>query len=373
MQHHTETLIIGGGVIGCAIAYYLRKQGMAVTLLEQGEIGGQASSAAAGLLAPLGPLPGPGPFADLLLAGFALFPSLVPELEEASGLRLGYDQAGALRLVHNPRRVANLRKRMQAWQPLGLAMHWLTGEEARQLEPLLSPSVCAAIYVPQEAQIKSPQVVRAFALAANNLGAHLHSHTPVSELLHQKARVTGVVTTTGETVYCERLVLATGAWSARYSACFDVALPVSPLKGQLLALRQPAPPLRHIIFGDSLYLAPRDDSIIVGATREEAGFDTSVTDEGFSWLRDTASRLVPSLEQCHSVASWAGLRPKTPDSRPILGPLPGWENVILATGHNSVGIILSAITGQAIADLLATGQCSPLIHPFSVARFQSPS
>src|SRR5947199_8506699 len=125
MQSTTDVLIIGGGVIGCSIAYSLRKLGVAVTVVDTGEIGAEASSAAAGLLAPLGSLSGPGPFADLLLASFGLFPSLVPELEEVSGIRTEYEQTGALRVVRNPRHIANLRKRMKEWQPLGMEMHWL--------------------------------------------------------------------------------------------------------------------------------------------------------------------------------------------------------------------------------------------------------
>src|SRR5947209_562696 len=145
LQASTDVIIVGGGVIGCSIAYYLRKAGVEVMVLDQGEIGAQASSAAAGLLAPLGSLSGPGPLADLVLASFALFPSLVPELEDASGMRVEYEHTGALRTVRNLKRIASLRQRMQAWQPLGLQMYWLTGEEARQREPLLASDICAAI------------------------------------------------------------------------------------------------------------------------------------------------------------------------------------------------------------------------------------
>src|SRR6266404_6475958 len=134
MQSTTDVVIAGGGVIGCAIAYQLRRSGVEVAVLDQGEIGAEASSAAAGLLAPLGSLSGPGPLADLVLASFALFPSLVPELEDASGIHVEYEHTGALRTVRNLKRIASLRKRMQAWQPLGLQMYWLTGEEARHRE-----------------------------------------------------------------------------------------------------------------------------------------------------------------------------------------------------------------------------------------------
>lgn len=371
----TDILIVGGGVIGCSIAYYLRKADRDVLVVEQGAIGEQASSAAAGLLAPLGPLSGPGPFADLLLASFALFPSLVPELEDVSGLHLAYAQTGALRTVRNPKRVSALKKRMAAWQPLGLTMHWLTGDEARQLEPALSPAICAAIYAPEESQIAAPQVVRAFAKAARNRGARLHSHTRVTGIQQRKGRVTGITTDQGDTISCNHLIVATGAWAAFCGEWLGITLPVSPLRGQIILLRQPAVSLRQSIFGEAVYLVPKEGRILVGATKEEAGFDTQVTDEGVSWLRDTAIRLVPTLQQCPLESSWAGLRPRTPDTRPILGPVSQWENVTLAVGHNAVGILLSPITGQTIAETIVTDHVPQSIRPFSLQRFnaQAPS
>src|SRR6266567_494242 len=176
METTTDVVIVGGGVIGCAIAYYLSKSHVNVTVVERGEIGGQASGAAAGLLAPLGPLSGPGPLADFLLAGFALFPSQVQTLEAETGLHLDYRQTGALRTVRNPKRVAHLKKRWESWKSLGLEMHWLSGDEARQLEPLLSPDVCAAVYAPAEAQIRAAQLVLAFAQAACQQGAIIRPH-----------------------------------------------------------------------------------------------------------------------------------------------------------------------------------------------------
>jgi glycine oxidase len=369
MPSTTDVVIIGGGVIGCSIAYHLRKAGVRVIVIDQGEIGAEASSAAAGLLAPLGSLSGPGPFADLLLASFALFPSLVPELEEASGIQMEFEQTGALRVVRNSKNVPNLRKRMKAWQPLGLEMRWLTGEEARQLEPTLAPEVCAALYAPEESQIRASQVVKAFARAAANLGATLRGHTRITGIQQQHDRVTAIETSQGETIACQELIVAVGAWAAQWSEWLQIELAVVPQRGQILALRQPAPPLRHIIFGEAAYLAPKQDAtVVVGATREEVGFDKRLTAGGVAWLLSTASRLIPSLEQSAIERMWAGLRPKTPDNLPILGAAPGWENVTLATGHGSVGIMLSAITGKTLAELLVSGVAPELIHPFALLR-----
>ncbi|SRR5579875_762261 len=369
MERTSDVVIVGGGVTGCAIAYFLRDRQVSVTVLERGEIGGQASSAAAGLLAPLGPLSGPGPFADLLLSGFTALRRLIPELEEESGLRLGYEQCGALRTVSNPKRVVHLRRRLDRWQSLGLQLYWLSGEEARRREPLLAGEVCGAVYAPEESQIEASRVVQAFARAARRRGARIYPHQEVSGLLTHTAKVIGVVTTQGETISCERLIIASGAWAAQCAAWLTIRMPISPLHGQLLALSRPALPLRHLAFGEAIYLAPRGDKILVGATREERGFDTMTTQEGTSWLLSRATRLAPALHESRIEARWAGLRPKTPDSRPILGAVPAWENVLVAAGHNSVGIILSAITGQCIAEMATTGRAPAIIQPFSIERF----
>jgi glycine oxidase len=371
MYATTDVVIAGGGVIGCAIAYHLRKLGVDVIVLEQGEIGAEASSAAAGLLAPLGPLSGPGAFADLLLTSFALIPTLVSELEDASGMRLEYERPGSLRVVRDSKHIPNLRKRMQAWQPLELQMQWLTGEEARQREPLLSPNICAAVYAPEESQIKAPHVVKAFSVAAAKRGAVLRSHCEITGVQRNNARVTGVYTSEGETIGCNHLVVATGAWAARSGVWLNVKISVSPQRGQILSLRQPALPLRHIIFGEAVYLAPKSgNTLLVGATKEEVGFDKQLTASGVAWLLNTAIRLASSLESSAIDQMWAGLRPRTPDNQPILGPAPGWENVTLAIGHGSIGILLSAITGKAIAELVVEGKAPEVILPFSMERFE---
>ncbi len=358
-------------MIGCGIAYYLCKAGAEVMVVDAGEIGAEASGAAAGLLAPLGPLSGSGPFADLLLAGFELFPSLVAELEEATGIELEYEQTGALRVVRDAKRVPNLRKRLKAWQPLGLQTYWLNGEESRQREPLLTPEITGAVYAPEESQILAPRVVQAYARTAANQGTTFLTSTQVTGITKHKTRVTGVQTSGGAPINCNHLVIAAGAWSARCSEWLNISLPVSPQRGQMLTLRQTSPPLRHIVFGEAVYLAPRKDgTIIVGATKDQAGFDRHLTAGGVRWLLDTAMRLIPSLEYSAIERLWTGLRPKTPDQRPILGPAPGWENVTLATGHGSVGILLSAITGQAIAELVTTGRTPEIVSWFSAERFK---
>jgi glycine oxidase len=364
----SDVVIIGGGVIGCAIAYYLCKRQVTVTVLEKGEIGAQASGAAAGLLAPLGPLSGPGPLADLVLAAFAAFPALVAELEEATGLHLGYEQTGALRTVLTPKRLPHLHKRWGRWQTFGLRLSWLTGEDAYRQEPLLTPNIVAAIYAPEEAQVDALHLTQAFAKAAGTLGAQILPYHEVVGCTTQGGRVVNVRTRQGETFDCGSLLIASGAWAQETCSWLHASLPITPLHGQLLALPQPACTLRSMVFGEGIYLVPRGSSIIVGATKEERGFDLEIDRRGTSWLLETAQRLVPQLSNSQPSVIWTGLRPRTPDTRPIFGFLPGWQNVVLAAGHNSIGILLSGMTGQALTDLLTTGQLPPLAQPFSLDR-----
>jgi glycine oxidase len=227
--------------------------------------------------------------------------------------------------------------------------------------------------VPEESQIRAPLVVQAFAQAATNKGATFYNHKQITGISQRNSRVTGIQTSQGESIACNHLVIATGAWAAHCGEWLNISLPVRPQRGQLLALRQPSPPLRHIIFGEAAYLASKKDgTIIVGATKDEMGFDKHLTAGGVAWLLNRAIHLAPSLESSAIDRLWTGLRPKTPDQHPILGPAPGWENVSLAAGHGSVGILLSAITGQAITELVTTGQVPEIVRPFSVIRFSSP-
>jgi glycine oxidase len=370
MEQTTDVAIIGGGISGCAIAYFLRKAGIDVTVFDQGEIGAEASSAAAGILAPLGSLSGPGAYTNLLLESCSLFADLIPELEATSGISVEYTQSGTLHIARGPHSIHNLRKRMQEWQPLGLELYWCDGNLARDYEPLLALDVMAAIYVPQDGQLKAPKLTRAYAQAAAALGAALRDHTEIVGVQRESGRVTGITTVQGETIACKHLVIAAGAWAARCGAWFDLSLPIVPQRGQILTLEQPEQPLRRAVFGEAIYFAPKqDNTVVVGATREEVGYDKRLTAGGISWLLSSAIRLAPSLEPCAIAQMWAGLRPLTPDHHPILGRAPGYENVTLAAGHSANGIMLSAITGKSIAELITTSKTPDVIKGFGIERF----
>jgi glycine oxidase len=370
VRHTTDVVIIGGGVIGCSIAYYLRKAGVGVTIVEREEIAAEASSAAAGLLAPWGGLSGPGAFADLLLANWSLHYDLIPVLEEASGVKAEFSRPGSLSTVSRAEDVPDLRRRATIWEEMGLQVTWLTGDEARQHEPLLSPDVLAAVYSSRDGSIMPGAMTRAYAGAARRLGAVFYERSEVTGLERNASRVTGVETAMGEVIGCQHLVIAAGAWSARCGEWLGFNLPISPERGQILSLWQPTTPLQHILIGEGIYIGPKlDGTVYVGATIERIGFDKRVTVGGIAWLLASAMRLVPAFEHANIAHIWAGLRPGSPDRRPILGKAPGWENVTLATGHSGMGFELSAITGKTIAELVTTGQTPDLIRAFGLERF----
>ena len=186
-------------------------------------------------------------------------------------------------------------------------------------------------------------------------------------------KVTKIRFARGEEIACQHVIVATGAWAGDIEAMLDISSPVVPQRGQILSLKQPVPPLpslRHIVFGEAIYLAPKNDgTIVVGATKEDVGFEKQLTAGGVAWLLTTALRLLPGLAEASIEQMWSGLRPKTPDNLPILGKAPNWRNVTLAVGHGSIGIALSAITGRSIAEVVTTGNVPAILVPFSVERF----
>ena len=370
IQRATDVVIIGGGVIGCSIAYQLSKAGVQVSIVEREEIAAEASSAAAGLLAPAEVLIGPKAGADLFLASWLMTPELIQEIEAVSGVQVEYHRTGALHVAANEEEAAQMRRYAEVWEAHGSKVQWLYGKEVREYAPLLNPEIDTALYVPHAASIRPRLMTRAYAEAARKQGAEIYEHMEVTGFQTQAGKVVGVQTARGETLSCQRVVVATGAWSANVGSWLGLHIPVVPARGQILALKQPEIPLRHTIFGNDLYLVPKvDHTIYVGATVEKVGFDKNNTVSGLLWLLSHVVELIPAFEEAALADIWTGLRPWSADSYPILGKAPGWENVILATGHGAGGFELSAITGKAIAEFMTTGQVPTVIEPFGAERF----
>ncbi|MGI8553006.1 MAG: glycine oxidase ThiO [Dehalococcoidia bacterium] len=368
-----QVVVIGGGVIGSSIAYYLRRAEIDVTIVERGRSGGGASAAAAGMLAPLAESPDPGPFTRLALAGLHAFKEQAEAIIAESGIDFEYRRDGVLRVAESDAETAPLQA-LLAWQAgSGVAVQWLDGPEVHRLEPAIAARVLGALYTPGEGHVNPARLNEALATAAVHRGAHLIEGSSVEELVIERDRVTSVRHTDGH-LNADYVVFAAGAWAGLWQQHLQLPLPVFPVRGQMAAVGQTPPPIRHIVYSRDGYLVPKaDGSIFIGATEEEAaGYDPRVTVAGLRWLLSAAERLVPVLSEATYLRSWAGLRPCSADHLPLLGPLPTLANVSLATGHFRNGILLSLITGQLIAQQISSGKTPPELLPFSPARFLQP-
>ncbi len=370
MKKTRDVVIIGAGVIGSSIAYQLSKAGVQVSVLERDEIAAEASRAAAGLLSPAEVLIGPKTVADLFLASWSMTANVVKEIEAASGVQVEYFQTGALHVLKSADDRIALGRYAEIWQAQGAEVKWLTREQVTRYEPLLDQTFDIALYVSDTVSIRPRSMTMAYAGAARKFGATFYEHTEVTGFQQQTGEVTEIQTSRGQTIACDYVVIATGAWSQHVGSWLNLDIPVFPARGQILSLRQPATEVKHTIIGNGVYIVPKmDQTIYVGATVERAGFDKSNTAGGIASLLSSAIKLVPAFEDAAIVDIWAGLRPWSQDSNPILGKAPGWENVVVATGHGPGGFELSAITGKTIAELITSGQAPALIQPFGMERF----
>ncbi|MCA1717046.1 MAG: glycine oxidase ThiO [Actinobacteria bacterium] len=369
MEPAVDLAIVGGGVIGCSVAYHATRRGGRVALVEAERIGSGASGAAAGMLNAQAEAHEPGPFLDLLLSSRRLHGPLGEELYEATGLDPEYVWAGTLR-VATDEAFREIFAAEYSWQrEQGLAARWLDADEIRELEPNLSSESVAALYLPEDGQVNPPRLVQALALGATLGGARVMEATSAEGLVVKGRRVTGVRTARGE-IPAGAVVLAGGASATLLSNQLGVHLPVHPVKGEILAVNARPAPVRVNIWNSECYVVPkRDGRVVIGATEEPGVYDRRPTLGGVAHLSRAAVNLVPELSRAPFASAWGGLRPGTPDGEPILGPVEGWEGLFLATGHYRNGVLLSAITGESIA-ALALGETSPFdVSPFSQNRF----
>ncbi len=371
MTRTADVAVVGGGVIGCAIALELAEAGRSVVVLEQGEPGAEASSAAAGMLAPQSESHDAGPFLDLALASLALFDPLVERLRALTGTDVEFRKTGMLRVVLDEADRAATGRALERQRAAGLESRWLESAEARRLEPALAPSIYGAFHLPHDYQVDNVLLARALAQGAAACGAEFLLGRAVTAFRRSGDRVTGVEA--GElAVSAGATVLAAGAWSGALAATLGLDLPVGPAKGQMLQVSIAPGRLRSIVSLPPMYLVPRPGGrVLVGATVEHVGFDKRVTLDAVTGLIQSALAACPGLAAASLERSWAGLRPYSPDGLPILGEAPGTPGLVLATGHFRNGILLAPVTGRLIAELILSGRPSRSLAPFALTRFAS--
>lgn len=366
----SNCLVVGGGIIGLSLAYELSRRGLSVTLVEQGEWGGQASSAAAGMLAPLKEFTEPGPVLDLGMKSLSLYPQWVAELEELTGAKIQLCLDGLATVALNDQEAAQLEAKYRWQKEHGHDVQWMSGTEVREVEPLLTEQTVAAIYSPGEGHINNRMLLSALVTACRLQGVTLLSGCVVSGIAVKAGRVVGVETTCGP-VRAEHTVITSGAWAGIMLEMLGLSIPVRPVRGQIAAVSSAGIPLKTVIFGTSGYIAPKKDGkIVIGATEDESGFQRHVTLSGLASVLAGVMPYVPALHGAAFLEAWGGLRPATADGKPLLGAIPGWDCLSIAGGHFRNGILLSPVTAKLMANFIEKGKAEPL-SPFLPERFLS--
>ena len=367
--------IIGAGVIGLGIAWRLALRGVPVAVFDKGASGAGASHAAAGMLAACAEAePGEEALVTLGRASQARWPAFAAELKQASGVDVGLRPEGTLVVALTSDDQARLGHQLVFQQKLGLPLQWISAAETRRREPHLAGKLAGAVFSPEDTQVDNRKLAAALRIAAEAAGASISEHQAVKTISNDAGRVDGIVLADGRKVAADVVVLAAGAWSRSIDGLApELRPPVRPIKGQMLALRMDstAPLLTHVVWAPGAYLVPRlDGRLLVGATVEEKGYDTSLTAGGILTLLEAAWRVVPAVEELPIDEMWVGHRPGSRDDAPILGT--GLiDGLIYATGHHRNGILLTPITADAIAELVLDGAADPAIRPFSIERFGS--
>lgn len=369
MNSTNEILIIGGGIIGLSLAIELKLRGATVTVLSR-DVRESATYAAAGMLAPQAEKIPPSPMLDLSLRSRELYPAWTAKLEGLiDGNTAGYWPCGILSPVYQMPAISPAKAQSNG---AGTVSHpesaqWLDQVEIRQRQPALSPEVVGGWWYPQDGQVDNRALFRVLRKVAHQLNIDVREGIFV-EAICQHGRIFSIKTSIGE-LQADHYVLGAGAWSKEL-----LPIPVMPKKGQMLSINVPdsstvIQPIQTILFGEEIYIIPRQNGrILLGATSEDVEFTPGTTPQGIQQLLQAAIRLYPALKHYAIHDLWWGFRPATPDELPILGPS-ACDNLTLATGHYRNGILLAPITATLLADLILEKQVDPLLPHFHYSRF----
>ncbi len=362
-----DVIVVGGGVIGCAIAHALARARISVTLLERDAVGAHASSAAAGMLAPYAESGGEGTLATLGARALSALSSQVEELRAVSGIDPDLKLAGVL-LVRRAHGAEALVQQAARSARLGCELVQRAQLEARVKG--VAPDVEVGLWSPREGHVDARRLTQALARAAEQRGARLEPGSSVLGLLRRGSGVEGVQTAAGPR-FAAHVVWATGAWAGQLAAEVRTPIPIEPIKGQMIALDATEVALPFVLWDEAVYLVPRSaEELRIGATVERAGFDVTPTASGVRQLLEGACTLLPELARARFRAAWAGLRPATPDGLPLLGPLADVTGLTLAAGHHRNGVLLSVATGEAVARWIERGERDALLEACNPARFR---
>ena len=369
-----DVAIIGGGIMGCVLAYDLALRGASVMLLERNQLAREASWASAGIISP--PSPSYGTKAQLAARSFKRYRALVDEVEEISGVATGWVNRGIVHVTIGEDE-STLRETLRWQREQGFEAEWLDHAELRRREPALRRSdqspdgaFTGGLLNPEASSLLLGEFSRGLARAAAARGAVIREHSIVVHIQTEGSRAVGLKTLDGD-VSAGHVVIAAGAWSRLFGGDVGLPIPTRPVRGQMIAIADAPVPITGVIQGAGGYLVPRaDGTVAVGATEEhEAGFVSQVTPAGIDWLAALIDRLAPSLNEGRLISLWAGLRPASEDGEPIIGRVPALDNVWVSTGHFRSGALLAPGTSELLAESILKGSIMPELAAFDPGRF----
>lgn len=356
-----DVIVIGGGVIGLSIARELAGR-QSVLLLDRGSTGQGTSRAAAGMLSPLSEADDQGPFFQLSRASHAMYDRFVEDLQSETGLDVGYSTEGLLCLASSEEAAKTLHCRYEWQRGAGFDLKLLSEDDVRQMEPLITVSIRAAVFIPGERSVTPRRLVNALREACCNRGVEIRTGLQVESIAKNQV-CAGHLTLEAQTI-----VIASGVWSAGLAG-LNPQIPVYPRKGQILSLGMPEGAFRRMIRWGSSYFVPRNTGeLVVGATNEDVGFDLSNTPAGLGRLLMDAQEISSHVGSYPILETWTGLRPATPDGLPILGES-AIAGVYYATGHYRNGVLLAPITAAIVSDLIEGRKPTLSIHDYRPSRF----
>ena len=358
MRNHHDIVIIGGGVIGLTIARALALRGVRdVCLVERGNLGTEASWAAAGMLLPQVEADAQDEFFNLACQSRDLYPDFAAALREETAIDVELDTTGTLYLALTEHDHEEIEKRYEWQTRAGLSVEMLSIDETLALEPCVSESARGALLFPKDIQVENRRLLSALANSVKKLGVDIVTQTTVDSLMIEGNRVRGVQTSRGA-ISCPTAVIAAGTWSSFIKTSPQSPIPrIEPVRGQMVCLEAKPQLTRHVIYSPRGYIVPRQDGrLLAGSTSENAGFAKCVTAGGIATILRNALEISPAISDLPVVDTWAGLRPRAADGLPVLGPCGEIDGLFYATGHYRNGILLAPLTGELISKAIVSSQ-----------------
>ncbi|MDX8397652.1 MAG: glycine oxidase ThiO [Mariprofundaceae bacterium] len=353
-----NVVIVGGGVIGCLTACFLKQRGANVTLLERGHTGQEASWAGAGILSPIHPWRYPNQFSHIVNASLDLYPDLQAQLFEQSGIDIQWHRSGML-IPCFETDVIDHQKDAIAWsKQFNWSLETLNAAQALHLEPCLNQAILqSGLYWPEVAQLRNPRLMQAVLAWMKKLGVDLHEQCDVIGLEEDdNGQVCGVKSADGQSFHADAVLLAGGSWSGEIAGKMGFDLAISPVKGQVVLLQSEPGYMSHIVKHDDAYFVPRlDGRILVGASMEFVGFERGNTQQVVGKLLDAMAHITPGLKNASIEQQWMGFRPGTPDGMPLMGEVKGKPGLWVASGHYRNGVVLAPITAQCMSESIMGG------------------